>query len=387
MHKLTLSIIFIIFSFTCNSQETEIIVKNIKGEPIPFASIYNNCGFGTITNEIGVFTVNKKLIRNDCPKLYISHLGFKQDSIELKSVKKGMDIYLKNNEIVLDEIIIGRFDVKKYINSVYKNLQANQSRSFEKSVGYYKQITKNNNKITELLEMINNFEYTNKGIEKWQIKNGRYAADTTGFLSFKNYSVYTREVYKTYGESNIMVSPISENSKNYDFFNIELYENGYRKINFKLRKSIRKKILPLSGSILINEKDSSIVKITGNIKSIVGIKKSHFPYKIRHYLTTYEIVYLENKFYYSQINTSFDVYKFFKKKHSINVKSFFVNLKENKTLNTNNETFFTSNSSDIEIIKQIKYNPKLWDNPKIKRIKEEESIIKKFEEKVLFNHK
>lgn len=385
MHKLTLSIIFIIFSFTCNSQETKIIVKNIKGEPIPFASIYNNCGFGTITNEIGVFSINKKLVKEDCHKLYISHLGFKKDSIEIKSIKKDMTIYLKDNEIILDEIIISRFDVEKYIKSVYKNLQANQSRSFEKSVGYYKQITKNNNKITELLEMINNFEYTNKGIEKWQIKNGRYAVDTTGFLNFKNYSVYTREVYKIYGESNIMVSPISENSKNYDFFNIELYENGYRKINFKLRKSIRKKIMPLSGSILINEKDSSIVKIIGNIKYIVGIKKSHFPYKIRHYLTTYEITYLENKFYYSQINTSFDIYKFFKKQYSVNVKSFFVNLNENE--DSNNETFFTSNSSDLDIIKQIKYNPKLWENPKIKRIKEEEDVIKIFESKDFFNHK
>ena len=232
--------------------------------------------------------------------------------------------------------------------------------------------------------MINQFEYSNKGVESWQINNGRYANDSSAVFVFKNYSVYVREILKTYGESSILASPVSQYIDSYSFSYGGSFNNNFRIFRFELNKTNKKIILPQKGTLIIDIDTDEIVEINGTITKSLGVKKTFFPYRTRNVVVDFTISYDKGLFMYSQINTSFNIYKLFVKKHTVSVKSFFVNLHEK--IEKEEKSMYGSRASDLSKIKQTIYNPLYWTNSAVLRLSEEDDIIEIFENLNLFNN-
>lgn len=370
-------------SYGQQSKENIIVrVLDSESNPIPFVNVYDNCGFGTMTNEQGYFSYSRKL---SCSTIYLSHINFQLDSIESNLLKNDYKVTLANKSILLDEVVVKPFNVRQFLKKAYERLQKDRAHSYKNSTGYYKQITRNNEKIVEYLEMINNYQYSNRGINKWSIKNGRYANDTTNVFTFKNFSVYIREVLKIYGEKKVVAFPLSKFMDNYNFKYAGEIDSTHIVIEYELSKRNRRTLLPLKGNIIIDDENYNIVQFTGYFNELIGVKKTYFPYKLKNQGLKFVISYKEGEYNYAQANSSFEIYKFGRKEHSIAVNSIFVNL--NDTISKLDENIFRNNSSDLEQIKSKKYNSELWSNPIIKRLEDEERTLKLFEDQKLFENK
>lgn len=85
-------------------------VLNSAGDPLPLSNVVviNKCS-GTITDEKGVF--NLENVRTG-DSVRISNVGYKSKSIIIQHVLETDTVYLEDNAIQMDEIVIG--DLSKY---------------------------------------------------------------------------------------------------------------------------------------------------------------------------------------------------------------------------------------------------------------------------------
>ncbi|AVR45464.1 hypothetical protein C7S20_09385 [Christiangramia fulva] len=124
--------IFFFFSILVFSQ-TKVggVVKDIAGEPVPFANVvFKHSTEGTTTDEIGEFYLQSE---KNYDTLEISFLGYKTTKIPLKSsVNLGMKIILEEETSSLDEVVIYRGKTSKKNNpaiDILKKVWANRRKN------------------------------------------------------------------------------------------------------------------------------------------------------------------------------------------------------------------------------------------------------------------
>jgi len=147
--------IFFIFSISTLAQtKTNIsgqVINSKTNETLPFVNIiYNDKGEGTSTNINGNFAINYKNVT----ELYISYIGFENDTINIKDKQQNIIIKLIPKEYSINEIIIfpGVNPAERLIQKVIENKNINNPEK-QHSFSY---TSYNKNIFTLNIDTINN---------------------------------------------------------------------------------------------------------------------------------------------------------------------------------------------------------------------------------------
>ncbi|MBK7094288.1 MAG: carboxypeptidase-like regulatory domain-containing protein [Saprospiraceae bacterium] len=151
--------------------EGKILDKETK-EPRPFANIYNKSSKkGTISNTDGFFKI---LIKDVTDTIIISHIGYKQQNIEIKTDKKYYPIYLEESILLLSEITITPKD-NSFLFEMIEKSKKSISNIERKSKAYYELKSFVDSSQIELVEGYYNVDVKGYRLMNLDMKAGRLA--------------------------------------------------------------------------------------------------------------------------------------------------------------------------------------------------------------------
>jgi hypothetical protein len=306
-----MKIILIIFLITTNLISAQ--NKKIKGivkdsetrKPIEFVNIYvesviNKSPTGSISNEIGEFSLNQY-----DNKVTFSHINY--ESLTANLDKNFNEIILKPKNFILDEIVISTTTTKDYLKEIIRNTD-NKIDKNTLLKSYCREILKINNKYTKFSDALVDY-YIKKGNGKSTIFLKEHRAfshkkdndfnidDINSAFKLKDYvkNAYNFDVLENILENkNYQFERTfkrESNGEEYEFINIipnieseEMLNNGYIVIDPKTKYIIEYKI-HTSEKHLKNAKLTNI--LIAKIKVKNSLKWSKFQIIDNKYILTY----------------------------------------------------------------------------------------------------
>lgn len=148
------------------------ILDKETNEPIPFANIYNKSSKkGTISNTDGYFRI---LINEVTDTITISSIGYKEQTIKIKADKKNYLIFLEENILLLNEIIVTPKD-NAYLFELIQASKKSISNIERKPKAYYELKSFVNDSQIELVEGYYNIDVRGYKLMNIHLKAGRIA--------------------------------------------------------------------------------------------------------------------------------------------------------------------------------------------------------------------
>jgi hypothetical protein len=237
-------IIFLLTINIVNAQKSEFngIVKDSKTLlPIEFVNIYfenklNNNSTGSISNELGEFTLRSNEI-----KVTFSHINYESLTITLN--KKLNEIILKPKEFILNEIVISTISTRNYLNKIIEdsNNKLNKNTLLK---SYCREIVKVDNKFTKFSDALVDY-YVKKG-------NGKSKILLKERRAFDNGNI----------DDNSGINEINSVFKLRDYvknaYNFEMLEKIVKNKNYEFERKVKKES---------NGKEYEYIKIIPNTES------------------------------------------------------------------------------------------------------------------------
>ena len=219
---LTTILIFVIFSTVINAQNIIIegVIKDSKQkEVLPFANVFlQKDYFGTVSNQNGEFKIiTPQGNKND--SLSISYIGYKTQTISISNIKNPLEVFLKEDRVILNEIVVTGYTAESIINKAIDKTPSNYSSKPYTFKGFYRVTSQKDNSYIHLSEAAFDIyqakinkpkqqfrlekmraikdEKASKGIDLGLKPNGIYGFDIVnnlnewGFLTKKAYKQYT----------------------------------------------------------------------------------------------------------------------------------------------------------------------------------------------------
>ncbi|WP_273568739.1 carboxypeptidase-like regulatory domain-containing protein [Maribacter halichondriae] len=293
------------------------VIDGKNGEIIPYCNISVEASLiGTVSNELGEFIIEVDSLPI---KLVFSHISYGEKIFEISQNSDNV-VELQPFTNNLDEVTViankKDFYALELAQKAYQ--KANRQSSQRKyGKGFYRQKSKNGDNYSEFSEIIYDIRYTTKGIEDWNILEGRYALKDE-FVNNKNYTLLSRWLTPLQPETDELFFPLSKNMEAY--YNIrvvDVIESDAGKIMvvwFKPTEQAPK--TTFEGEVYINADTYDILKITGNLEEddlkLVRLKEKNSSWK--NYKIAYEISYkidstMGSIIDFIKVDHSFDYYK------------------------------------------------------------------------------
>ncbi|TAG40404.1 MAG: hypothetical protein EAZ32_06620 [Cytophagia bacterium] len=169
--KNLLTTIFSIYSFLgfCQDYTLSGIVRNSNQEPVEMVGVFTKTGQGTLTNELGEFTLKVSTLP---AKIMLSHLSYKAVEVTVAD-QKLLPIVLEENVKTLPEAKVGNYAIELIYRVIDKVAADSTYNHFAR--GFYRKIQKEGEKYTVLHELLFNANTNGKyGIDAWQPTASRY---------------------------------------------------------------------------------------------------------------------------------------------------------------------------------------------------------------------
>ncbi len=365
------------------------VVDERTGEAIAYCNIsLSNTSVGTSSNELGEFVINADLLP---VKLVFSHINYGQHVFEVtKTSDVVVSLVPKTNS--LEEVVVlaskkDRFAVDLAKKAFEKAQKTSTQNRYGKAL--YRQKSKNGDRYSEFSEIIYDIRYTTRGIEDWDILEGRYALKKGGVHN-KNFTLLSRLLKPLQPETDELIFPLHPSFEVfYDVRVLEYIESGDDKIAV-LGFSPKEKITTptFEGEVYINVKNFDILKVIGNLaqdnlKLVKLVDKKSF---WKNYKISFEIAYrqdsvLKSVIDFVKVDQGFDYYKNDSLKFRATAASNLTFLEHYvPTSRKKLGSQFRKNRSDWQKLDKIGYNEKFWaENPFVKRTPLEEEVIAAFE--------
>ena len=287
--KLFLILLFIPSAIHTQTAEFTLLDASTK-QPIPNVEVYYaNSLNGTITNEEGKLRIT---VENDT--LTLSHIGYETKKIFTDNSFSKATVYLKPQEIQLDEVVLYNFDLKKkvkYVLDNYFKLYDTKAKILECT---YREKMIRNDTLTRLYQVqldwwSKSYRYTsfNQPLEKLlqiRLKN----IDYSKMLSEEEIAARSAHLERTpmfmYLFVNTYLSLINQFGENIDIKKVEKNKE-VTKVTFNADIVINKKLnLKLENSVLVFDNTTNAVRkvVFNDIHQGISDKvseKSKVPYK------------------------------------------------------------------------------------------------------------
>ena len=145
--NLFLNLLF--FILISNTYSQQVVIDSITRAPIESAHVSYGAN-GLITNENGLFEISNQ---ENIDSLYITHISYQPKKISLLSLKKGDTITLEKASIVLDEVILKKFQAKDTIHKAINKIEKNYLTTPHNLYGFFRQSLKEDSKGVEMVEV------------------------------------------------------------------------------------------------------------------------------------------------------------------------------------------------------------------------------------------
>lgn len=267
--KRVLTIILLLTTLAVNAQtETyeATVVDAVSHERLPFASVFVDGETSTISNAVGVFSINCK----PTDVLRISFVGYKSTFIEASQLKEV--VTLQPQEKMLQELVV--VPIGPMIDKICKEtLRLQRKYAAYTSKFFYRQTAF---KGAQCYEFVESFLQGNSAIalHNLTLLSGRYAGlqsdSANQYTYFGNFYTFSQlDIAASYGQPTLAddVVPLF---RNYDKFYDASYwvtsdDDGNRifAINFEPKPEAVKRYAMLSGTIYVDEKTLHIRRFEG----------------------------------------------------------------------------------------------------------------------------
>lgn len=268
------------------------VVKDEKGNPLPFVSIYIQDSYiGTTTNEQGEYVLHVK------PSKYIvvfQYLGYKTQKIKyvIDKVMKRLDVTMEEENITLNEVVISKADnpanevirhaidskkenseaVSKYTSDFYSRgifrIKDAPKKILGQKFDYFDEVLDSTRSgILYLSETVSKITFQKPDQLKETIVASKVSGNDNGF-SFNNAASANFDFYDNYIPFQVnVVSPIADNAFNYYKYKLEgTFFEGSHQIN-KIKVTPRRMTEPaVEGYIYIVEDSWAIYATDLSIK-------------------------------------------------------------------------------------------------------------------------
>ena len=378
-------------------QETQItgkVIDKYSGEAIPYCNItLGSSSIGTSSNELGEFIITVDSLPVN---LIFSHINYGKYSVEVSRIS-GVVIALASLTNHLQGVTVSASKKDRYALELARKAyrKANQNSNVNHyGKAFYRQKSKNDQAYSEFSEIIYDIRYNNRGIEDWEILEGRYALKTNG-LHNKNYTLLSRLLTPLQPVTDELIFPMHpELETYYDVRVIDYIASENDKIAVLWFKPLENSGIPtFEAEVYINTQTYDILKIVGNLShdNLKLVKLSEKNSSWKNYKISYEIAYrqdtiLHSAIDYINIDQGFDYYKNDSLKFHASSTSnltFFEQYYPTSRKKLGGQ--FRKNKSDWQKLDEIGYNEKFWnENPIVKRTPVEEEVIAAFEKNEAF---
>ena len=400
-----LHIILIIFgsvqlSFGQDYEVSGSVIDANSKEPIPFANIaIKDIYKGTASNAVGEFSFKV----DSLPMvLVITHLSYEPKEITVTTTVNPLSIELLPGKLLMDEVVIKARGSHQYAYDLVYRAYNRITRDYNKSSygkAFYRQISKNGDDYSELYEIFYDTRYSLNGIDDWAIQEGRYAlklSTADSFIYNKNFTLMARLLTIVQPKTDDLIVPISEEvGNNYDL-RLEqlLFVNNRKvaKIRFIKKEYVKKPAM--EGVIFIDVESFHVLKIEGSIVNddlnFITLKGENGSWK--KYQVNCEIAFKPRDdddlaLEYISLSQNFDYYYdgiFANKVETTSLMTFYEYYKPLKRKKLGGR-LLRFNTRDSDILDNIGYNQKFWDdNIIVKRTPIEAEVIESFEEERAF---
>ncbi|WP_117884230.1 serine hydrolase [Aureibaculum luteum] len=154
---ITIFLIYFLFSTITNAQNIVIegVIKDSEQkEALPYANIFlQENYFGTISNQNGQFKiVIPQEKRND--SLVVSYIGFKTQTFSISNIKNPLEVFLKEDETTLKEVVITGYTAESIIKKAIEKIPSNYFSKPYKSKGFYRVTSQKDNSYIHLSEAV-----------------------------------------------------------------------------------------------------------------------------------------------------------------------------------------------------------------------------------------
>ncbi|NHN27794.1 serine hydrolase [Flavobacterium jejuense] len=156
MRKLVISILFF-YATIFYGQEIIIegfVYNEANKETLSYATIsVSNNNIGTLTNNKGEFKIIiPKVMEND--SLTVSYIGYKTKRIAVSKVKNPLIIYLRENETILNEVVVSSLTADSIIEKALENIPKNYNLEPYISNGFYRVTSQKDKSYIHLSEAV-----------------------------------------------------------------------------------------------------------------------------------------------------------------------------------------------------------------------------------------
>ncbi len=372
-----------------------IVMDMETGKPIPFCNIALPQQFkGTASNEQGEFVIE---VAQFPTTLLFSHINYGQFSLEIIE-NSELTVRLEPLRHNLEEVTVLAGKKNNYAadlaNKAYRKALTKTSKQ-RYAKAFYRQKSKNGDQFAEFSEIFFDIRYSTKGIEDWQIVEGRYALKESAVYN-RNYTLLSRLLKPLQPNTEDLIFPLHPQLEVYYHVRVtDLIESPTERFVVLQFKPKGNSPVPIfEGEVVINARNFNILKVKGTLSQddldLVRLKEKNSYWE--NYNISYEIAYVPGdsqvlSIDYIKIDQAFDYYK--DDRFQFNVAStsnllFFEFYSPSSRKRLGNS--FRKSKSDWDKLDQIGYNRVFWDNnPIIKRTPIEEEVISSFESDKAFN--
>jgi len=291
MKLLTSLLILIQFTIYSQSLTIEGIVVDEFDMPLSGTNIYSvEENYGTITNKKGMFKI---IVKNDKSIFKVSYLGYKEEIMDFKKLKKNnVKIVLKTFENTLEDVVISSIPIPDLL----KNIVKESKKRIKKSViltTYNREILKTDSAYSYFADGISiyNLKGNRKKIKaklyhkESRLIKGNESTDYYKLMKSNPFGYNIKKEVKKAFKNNMLLKSIYKYSEDYDFTLKTKIYNDSLTLNTVEFTPLNKKGFTFKGYVTYDTKTNLILeyyikKASNKIEDNTGIESKLLTFNI-----------------------------------------------------------------------------------------------------------
>ncbi|MCY1511137.1 TonB-linked outer membrane protein, SusC/RagA family [compost metagenome] len=389
MYRLNLFFLCLLLTTVVKAQNLQgKIIDELSHEPIPFVSVgIVGTNMATVSNENGEFIIKAEKLP---VSLRFGHVSYLQLDMLVTTNQQLLQIQLSPSAIKLGEVTVIPEQGRKLLGLALKKAQEKEQESYY-AKAFYRQLTTNNGKATEIHELFYDVDWNVKYIQGWAAKQSRFAEvnDRQKFsLNNQSFLTFALAGYLFPDKKNTYVS-----QKYLDLYTIKIdryiekADQDIAVITCKLNRPVKNRFY-INSTYYIGTRDHQIYRLENQIFHLAfdfspGLTLKYPP--VVSTIATFKpvensIPILESmatKMYLNLISSGMEI-------QSV-ISSLLTVFKIDDQLKNQQFRSLNSNVKDKTVIESIKYDASFWkDNPIVKQTALENAFIQMMESKQAF---
>ncbi|MEM9053482.1 MAG: serine hydrolase, partial [Bacteroidota bacterium] len=157
MNKFLFCLLIIVLANTLHGQNMVIegvVTESKENLPLPYTTVYlKNAKVGTVCNAKGIFKLTfPQNLAND--SLVFSHIGYASAIIGVPRSDEHMEVVLKENEVLLNEVVVSGLSAKSVVEEAIKRIPQNYDQDPFRFRGFYRVTSQKDNSYIHLSEAV-----------------------------------------------------------------------------------------------------------------------------------------------------------------------------------------------------------------------------------------